>query len=89
MTGNRVITIASMILYNTCSKGEEWKKIRSAASKQVIPRRVANFTAPLSVVSDNLAEQFEIHKDQDAYISDIRDFMARWAFQGNYYTPCS
>ena len=64
------------------SGGTEWKKIRSAGSKQVLPQRVAKFVTPLSKVAEDLMEQLEKSRDKDGNINDIRDFTVKWSFQG-------
>ena len=64
------------------SKGSEWKRIRSAGTKQVLPQRVAKFVPPLCEVADELMQQLEKHRDKDGNIDDIRDFAVKWSFQG-------
>ena len=64
------------------SGGSEWKKIRSAGSKQVLPQRVAKFVTPLGEIADELMEQLGKSRDDDGNIHDVRDFTVKWAFQG-------
>ena len=64
------------------SGGSEWKRIRSAGSKQALPQRVAKFVTPLSEIADILMEQLEKSRDEDGNISDVRDFTVKWSFQG-------
>ena len=64
------------------SGGSEWKRIRSAGSKQILPQRVAKFVTPLSEIADILMEQLEKSSDEDGNISDVRDFTVKWSFQG-------
>ena len=67
-----------------CSSGEEWKKIRSAASKQVIPRRVGNFVEPLSDIADEFVAHLGAIKDESGNVYDLQPELDKWAFQGNY-----
>ena len=64
------------------SGGPEWKRVRSAGSKQVLPQRVAKFVTPLSEIADILMDQLEKSRDEDRNISDVRDFTVKWSFQG-------
>lgn len=64
------------------SKGDEWKRIRSASNKQILPRRVANFVPPLCDIADALMEQLKKQRDEEETISDVRDFITKWSFQG-------
>ena len=70
--------------YNLCSGGREWKRIRSAGNKQILPQRVAKFVTPLSEIADELMEQLGKSRDDDGNISDMREFVVKWSFQGTY-----
>jgi cytochrome P450 len=64
------------------SGGSEWKRIRSAGNKQILPQRVAKFVTPLSEIADILMEKLEESRDEDGNISDVRDFTVKWSFHG-------
>ena len=64
------------------SRGSEWKRIRSAGNKQILPQRVAKFVTPLSEIVDVLVEQLEKSRDNNGNVSDVRDFTVKWSFQG-------
>ena len=67
------------------SHKEDWKRIRSAIGKQVIPRRVGNLTAPLCDITDDLMENLkETMDNNDGRIEDIMAKMTLWAFQSEY-----
>ncbi len=68
-----------MYVYNN-SNEEVWKKIRSSASKQVVPRRVGNFVEPLCDIADELLEHLESTRKESG--NDIRPEVNKWAFQG-------
>ena len=59
-----------------------WKKTRSNATKQVVPRRVGNFVEPLSVIAEELLSHLEAIKDESGAVQDIVPEIAKWAFQG-------
>ena len=67
-----------------CRKGKEWKRTRSNASKQVVPRRVGNFVEPLSVIANELLSYLEAIKDESGTVADITPECLKWAFQGTY-----
>ena len=55
----------------SCSKGEEWKHIRSSASKQIVPPRVANYAAGLCEIGDNFVEHVRCKRGPDGYLEDV------------------
>ncbi len=63
-----------------------WKKIRSSASKQVVPRRVGNFVEPLCDIADELLEHLESTRIESG--NDIRPEVNKWAFQGMSILYC-
>ena len=64
------------------SKGEEWKRIRSSASKQIVPRRVANYAPGLCEVGDDFVEYIRHKRRPDGYLEDVYSALMKWAFQG-------
>ena len=73
------------MLLITFSGGSEWKRIRSAGNKQILPQRVAKFVTPLSEITDILMDKLKESRDKDGNIRDIRDFTVKWSFQGIYH----
>ncbi|XP_064393551.1 cytochrome P450 10-like isoform X1 [Halichondria panicea] len=66
--------------------GEDWKRIRSAIGKQVIPRRVGNLTPVLCDITDDLLVYFrEVVSNKNGQIEDITPLMTMWAFQNTTY----
>ena len=59
-----------------------WKKTRSNAAKQVVPRQVSNFVEPLCTVAEQLLAHWETIQDESGSIADIRSDLYKWAFQG-------
>ena len=49
------LCLAVNVLCN-CSGGKEWKRIRSAASKQIVPRRVASLTSSINELSQEFTD---------------------------------
>ena len=60
----------------------DWKRLRSAMTKQVTPRRLTHFTEPLSAVSDSLCDHMINTRDSEGWVSDIWQPMQRWALKG-------
>ncbi len=67
----------------TSRGGEVWKKTRSNAAKQVVPRRVGNFVEPLCVVAEQLLTHLETLQDESGNVEDIRSELNKWALQGS------
>ena len=63
---------------------EEWKKIRTSASKQVVPRRVGNFVSPMCDIADDFIDHLEKVMDEHGDISDMLPEVAKWTFQSKY-----
>ena len=64
------------------SHKNDWKRLRSAMTKQVTPRRLAHFTEPLAAVSDSLCDHMINTRDSEGWVSDIWQPMQRWALKG-------
>ena len=61
------------------SSGENWRRLRTAMAKQVIPRRLANFTSALYSVSDDLCSHLTSIRNQDGVVANIWPSMQNWA----------
>ena len=77
---SKSITIESILI--SYSKGEEWKRIRSSASKQIVPRRVANYAPGLCEIGDGFVEYIRRKRGHDGYLEDVSSALTKWAFQG-------
>ena len=64
------------------SHKDDWKRLRSAMTKQVTPRRVTHFIEPLSLVSDSLCEHIRNTRDANGWMTDIAHPMQNWAARG-------
>ena len=62
--------------------GKEWKHIRSSASKQIIPRRVANYAPGLCEIGDGFVEYIRHKRGPDGLLEDVSSALMKWAFQG-------
>ncbi len=75
------------MIYLHCRHGEDWKRIRSAIGKQVIPRRVGNLTPVLCDVTEDLLNHLEETTTSNGErIEDITLIMTKWAFQSMFPT---
>ena len=66
-------------IFYTFRYDKEWKRIRSAISKQVIPKRVGNLTAPICDITDDLLNY--LSKTNNGKIDDITPIITKWTFQ--------
>ncbi len=60
---------------------EEWKRLRSLASKQIAPRRVRNFVDPMCDIVDDFIGHLEGIMDDQGNIADIPPEVSKWTFQ--------
>ena len=67
------------------SLGEDWKKLRSAMSRQVVPRRVANYTPGLCKISEDLCDHLAAQRGTDGWVDDIFDATGKWSLKGVTY----
>ena len=78
---SKSITIESILISH--SKGEEWKRLRSSASKQILPRRVANYAPGLRLeIGDGFVEYIRCKRGSDGYLEDVYSALMKCAFQG-------
>ena len=54
-------------------------------SKQVVPRRVANYTPGLFSISNDLCDHFASQRDANGWMNDIFDAMGKWSLKGVSY----
>jgi cytochrome P450 len=64
------------------SKGEEWKRFRSAMAKPILPRKVAMLSPWLYETATQLGDHWLQQVDENNYIHDIRDDLQKWALSG-------
>ena len=78
------VELLLLLLPCRCSVNEEWKRIRSSASKQVVPRRVGRFVSPMCDIADDFITHLEEIMDEDGNISDIPPEVSKWTFQSKH-----
>ena len=81
------LIVISTSLY---SAGKEWKRICSSASKQIVPRRVASFTASINELNREFTDYLAavVHRS-GGNINDMYEEITKFAFQGdNELTVC-
>ena len=62
--------------------GEEWKKLRSGASRQVTPRRVGNYTSTMCELASDFADHLVAVRNDDCIVRSIQDELMKFAFRG-------
>ena len=66
--------------------GANWKKLRSDLSRQVVPKRLTNYSpGGLSSISNDLCDHFASQRDADGWMNDILDAMGKWSLKGVSY----
>ena len=74
--------MSDLFIFLCSSGGEEWKRIRSAAKKQIIPRRVGNFAPTLSKFADQFGNHLYSIRNPEGYVTDVQAQTMKYAFQG-------
>ena len=64
------------------SHKSDWKRLRSAMTKQVIPHKLALFTGPMCSIADELCDHIKEIRSSDGWIEDIWGRMQMWALKG-------
>ena len=64
------------------SSGAEWRRLRSALSKQIIPRRLEIFIPNFYAVSDVLCIHLANCRSETDVVDDVHDVMNKWALKG-------
>ena len=72
-----------LLLFLHARAGEVWKKTRSSAAKQIIPRRVGNFVEPLCEITEDFLDHLETKMDDSGNVADMPPEINKWAFQGH------
>ena len=62
--------------------GPNWKKLRSAMSKPILPRKVAMLSSSISDVANELGDYWLEKKDKDDIVHNITDDLQKWALKG-------
>ena len=61
---------------------EEWHTLRSKSNKQVIPRKVLEFTPLIHEVAGDVVQYFRAHRRVNNYVDSILEPVMDWAFEG-------
>ena len=64
------------------SHKNDWKRLRSAMIKQVVPRRLVHFTVPMCSVANELCDHIKEIRSSDGWVEDIWGHMQSWALKG-------
>ena len=72
------IKVPTFLFFTT---GPNWKKLRSAMSKPIIPRKVAMLSSSLSDVANEVGDYWLEKKDKDDIVHDIANDLQKWALK--------
>lgn len=62
--------------------GEEWKKIRLAHNKQILPSNVYSYTPGINKIASRLMKNFKHCRNEQGYVSDVGRFVSNFAMEG-------
>eukprot|EP00731_Ephydatia_muelleri_P007504 Em0003g1752a len=62
-------------------QSEEWKHLRSNLSKQIVPRRVANYAPGLCDIGDSFVEYIRHKRCPDGYVEDVHNANMKRAYE--------
>ena len=62
---------------------DEWKRLRSAMSKQVTPHRLSHFTPSLCSIADELCDHMTaVQKEGSGQVDGVYPYLQKWALKG-------
>ena len=64
------------------SNWEEWRALRSKSNKQIVPRKVLEFTPLIYDVAGDVVQYFRDHRGVNNYVDSILEPLTDWAFEG-------
>lgn len=73
---------SSLSLLRCCSNWEEWRGLRSKANKQIVPRKILEFTPQIYDVSGDLMSCFRASRGLDNTVDDVLTPLMDWSFEG-------
>ena len=65
-----------------CSNWEEWRLLRTKSNKQIVPRRVLEFTPLINTVTADLIQHLRDNRGLDNSVEDVVAPLMEWGFEG-------
>lgn len=65
-----------------CSNWEEWRLLRTKCNKQIVPRRVLEFTPLINAVTEDLMQHLRDNRGLDNSVEDVVAPLMEWSFEG-------
>ena len=65
-----------------CSNWEEWRLLRTKSNKQIVPRRVLEFTPLIKAVTEDLMQHLRDNRGLDNSVEDVVAPLMEWSFEG-------
>ena len=65
-----------------CSNWDEWRSLRSKANKQIVPRKILEFTPQIYNVSGDVMDYFKANRGLDNTVNDVLTPLMDWSFEG-------
>ena len=70
-------------LPNHCSNWDDWRSLRSKANKQIVPRKILEFTPQIYDVSGDAMDCFRANRGLDNTVNDVLTHLTDWSFEGD------
>ena len=64
------------------SNWEEWRLLRTKSNKQIVPRRVLEFTPLINAVTEELMQHLRDNRGLDNSVEDVVAPLMEWSFEG-------
>ena len=64
------------------SNWEEWRSLRTKSNKQIVPRRVLEFTPLINAVTEDLIQHMRVSRGLDNSVEDVMAPLMNWSFEG-------
>ena len=77
-----------MLLLRTCREGEEWRRVRTALSQPLVPRKLTSHLPDLNKSVQDLIESFlkEASNSKDGLVHDINEPLSKYTLEGEHFT---
>ena len=76
------VCLCVVCMHLGCSNWEEWRLLRTKSNKQIVPRRVLEFTPLINAVTEDLMQHLRDNRGLDNSVEDVVAPLMEWSFEG-------
>ena len=69
--------------FTYCSNWDEWRSLRTKANKQIVPRKILEFTPQIYDVSGDAMDYIRANRGLDNTVNDVLALLMDWSFVGD------